>query len=52
MIVGVGDIIRVTITGYSSENANYGSEHKVAWTMYDTRTDAVIAEGVLIVPYE
>lgn len=52
VIVGVGDIIRVTITGYSLDNAKYGSEHKVAWTMYDTRTDAVIAEGVLIVPYE
>lgn len=52
VILGVGDVMKITITGYSHENAKYESGDKVIWTVYNKRTDAVLADGVLIVPYE
>ena len=46
---GAGDFIKVTITS-SWYDATYRSGETVVWTMYDTRTNGVIASGDFVVP--
>ena len=44
-----GDFIKVTITS-SWYDAQYSSKETVFWTMYDTRTNGIIASGDFVVP--
>jgi|GEM_PF-6094134 len=46
--VSAGDTIKITISG--DEDEMYYPFEEVAWTLYDLRTDAVIADGTFIVP--
>ena len=51
VIVSAGDVIKVTIDGVNNdEDEMYYPLEKVTWTLYDLRTDAVIADGTFIVP--
>lgn len=47
---GAGDIIRLTISNPTWWDCMYQSGEKVAWTMYDTRTNGIIASGDFVVP--
>ena len=48
-----GDYVRVVIDtskAGNSENAKYESGNTVFWTLYDKRTDGILASGEFIVP--
>ena len=46
---GAGDFIKLTITGYY-DDVKYRTGEKTFWTMYDTRTNGIIASGDFVVP--
>ena len=44
-----GDYIRVTVTPKDMDG-HYSRDEEVIWTMYDKRTDGILASGSFIVP--
>ena len=49
VVAEAGDYITVTVNPMA-ENGKYQSKETVTWTMYDKKTDGILASGEFIVP--
>lgn len=49
VVAEAGDYITVTVNPMA-ENGKYHSKETVTWTMYDKKTDGILASGEFIVP--
>ena len=55
VVATAGDTIKISLSekggaSYNELNAQYYSGETVTWTMYDKRTDGIIAQGDFVVP--